>query len=63
MCSCNICAATAKAIAAGCLSVMPAMPIGQVSSLATQILELDGKGGYDYYTGGYEDYLASKGIE
>ncbi|HNX70759.1 ABC-F family ATPase [Rivihabitans pingtungensis] len=34
-----------------------------VSSLATQILELDGKGGYDYYTGGYEDYLASKGIE
>ncbi|TCP10973.1 ATPase subunit of ABC transporter with duplicated ATPase domains [Crenobacter luteus] len=34
-----------------------------VSSLATQILELDGKGGYDYYMGGYEDYLASKGIE
>ena len=34
-----------------------------VSSLATQVLELDGKGGYEYYTGGYEDYLGSKGIE
>lgn len=34
-----------------------------VSSLATHILELDGHGGYDYYTGNYEDYLASKGLE
>ena len=34
-----------------------------VSSLATHIIELDGKGGYDYYTGNYEDYLASKGLE
>ncbi|MBP7580782.1 MAG: ABC-F family ATPase [Vogesella sp.] len=34
-----------------------------VSSLATHILELDGKGGFDYYTGNYEDYLASKGLE
>ena len=34
-----------------------------VSSLATQILELDGKGGYDYYTGDYEEYLSSKGLE
>ncbi|AOZ50070.1 ABC-F family ATPase [Chromobacterium vaccinii] len=34
-----------------------------VSSLATHVLELDGKGGYDYYTGNYEDYLASKGLE
>ncbi|MDN0073365.1 ABC-F family ATPase [Crenobacter sp. SG2303] len=34
-----------------------------VSSLATQILELDGKGGYDHYIGDYESYLASKGLE
>ncbi|RQW24215.1 ABC-F family ATPase [Rhodobacteraceae bacterium CH30] len=34
-----------------------------VSSLATQILELDGNGGYDYYMGDYEAYLESKGIE
>ncbi|MDF0604473.1 ABC-F family ATPase [Neisseriaceae bacterium TC5R-5] len=34
-----------------------------VSSLATHILELDGEGGYDYYIGNYEDYLASKGLE
>ncbi|TCW32269.1 ABC-F family ATPase [Gulbenkiania mobilis] len=34
-----------------------------VSSLATQVLELDGKGGYELYQGNYEDYLASKGIE
>lgn len=33
-----------------------------VSSLATQILELDGKGGYEHYMGGYEDYLASRGL-
>ena len=34
-----------------------------VSSLATQIVELDGEGGYDYYMGDYESYLSSKGIE
>ena len=34
-----------------------------VSSLADHILELDGNGGFDYYTGNYEDYLASKGLE
>ena len=34
-----------------------------VSSLATQIIELDDKGGYDYYMGDYESYLSSKGIE
>jgi ATPase subunit of ABC transporter with duplicated ATPase domains len=34
-----------------------------VSSLATQVLELDGNGGYEHYTGGYEDYLQSKGLE
>ncbi|BAK75645.1 ABC transporter, ATP-binding protein [Pseudogulbenkiania sp. NH8B] len=34
-----------------------------VSSLATQILELDGKGGYEHYTGDYESYLSSKGLE
>ncbi|MDO4878514.1 MAG: ATP-binding cassette domain-containing protein, partial [Neisseria sp.] len=33
-----------------------------VSSLATQIIELDGKGGYEYYLGDYEGYLAKKGI-
>ncbi|MCW3480439.1 ABC-F family ATPase [Neisseriaceae bacterium JH1-16] len=34
-----------------------------VSSLATQILELDGKGGYEHYMGDYESYLDSKGLE
>ncbi|WP_024301559.1 ABC-F family ATPase [Pseudogulbenkiania sp. MAI-1] len=34
-----------------------------VSSLATQILELDGKGGYEHYMGDYESYLSSKGLE
>ncbi len=34
-----------------------------VSSLATQVIELDGKGGYDHYKGDYEAYLESKGIE
>ena len=34
-----------------------------VSSLATQIIELDGNGGYEYYLGDYESYLAKKGIE
>ncbi len=33
-----------------------------VSSLATQVLELNGDGTYEYYVGGYEDYLASKGV-
>ena len=33
-----------------------------VSSLATQVLELDGKGGYEHYVGGYEDYLSSRGL-
>jgi len=33
-----------------------------VGSLATQILELDGLGGYQYYKGEYEDYLSSRGI-
>ena len=33
-----------------------------VSSLATQILELDGEGGYDYFLGDYETYLAKKGV-
>ncbi|WP_434777293.1 ABC-F family ATPase [Neisseria sp. Ec49-e6-T10] len=33
-----------------------------VSSLATQILELDGQGGYEYYLGDYESYLTSKGL-
>lgn len=33
-----------------------------VSSLATQIIELDGKGGYEYYLGDYESYLDKKGI-
>uniref|UniRef100_A0A8W7NZQ1 ABC transporter domain-containing protein n=1 Tax=Anopheles coluzzii TaxID=1518534 RepID=A0A8W7NZQ1_ANOCL len=31
-----------------------------VSSLATHVLELDGKGGYDYDTGNYEDYLGQQ---
>ena len=33
-----------------------------VSSLATQIIELDGKGGYQHFTGNYEDYLISQGV-
>ncbi|QMT32339.1 ABC-F family ATPase [Alysiella filiformis] len=33
-----------------------------VSSLATQIIELDGKGGYEYYLGDYESYLDKKGL-
>ena len=33
-----------------------------VSSLATQILELDGEGGYDYFLGDYETYLSKKGV-
>lgn len=34
-----------------------------VNSLATQVLELNGDGTYEYYVGGYEDYLASRGLE
>lgn len=34
-----------------------------VGSLATQILELDGQGGYQHYMGEYEDYLASRGLD
>jgi ATPase subunit of ABC transporter with duplicated ATPase domains len=33
-----------------------------VSSLATQVVELDGNGNFTRYTGNYEDYLASQGI-
>ncbi|ACO73691.1 Probable ABC transporter ATP-binding protein [Laribacter hongkongensis HLHK9] len=33
-----------------------------VSSLATQIIELDGEGGFEHYMGNYEDYLASRGL-
>lgn len=33
-----------------------------VSSLATQIIELDGNGGYEHYLGDYESYLAKKGV-
>ena len=33
-----------------------------VSSLATQILELDGEGDYDYFLGDYETYLSKKGV-
>lgn len=33
-----------------------------VSSLATQILELDGEGGHDYFLGDYETYLSKKGV-
>ena len=33
-----------------------------VSSLATQIIELDGNGGYEHYLGDYESYLAKKGL-
>lgn len=32
-----------------------------VSSLATQIIELDGEGGFEHYLGDYESYLAKKG--
>ncbi|MEH6459694.1 ABC-F family ATPase [Chitinimonas sp. JJ19] len=34
-----------------------------VSSLATQVLELKGDGSYVHYTGGYEEYLSSQGLE
>ena len=34
-----------------------------VSSLATQVLELNGDGTCEYYTGGYEEYLESRGLE
>jgi ATPase subunit of ABC transporter with duplicated ATPase domains len=34
-----------------------------ISSLATQVLELDGKGGFRHYTGAYDEYLHSQGIE
>jgi ATPase subunit of ABC transporter with duplicated ATPase domains len=34
-----------------------------VSSLATQVLELKGDGSYVHYMGGYEEYLASQGLE
>ena len=34
-----------------------------VSSLATQVLELKGDGTFEHYMGGYEDYLASQGLE
>ncbi|MGB4882134.1 MAG: ABC-F family ATPase [Neisseria sp.] len=33
-----------------------------VSSIATQIIELDGKGGYEHYLGDYESYLDKKGL-
>ncbi|UOP04869.2 ABC-F family ATPase [Conchiformibius kuhniae] len=33
-----------------------------VSSLATQVIELDGKGGFEHYLGDYESYLAKKGL-
>lgn len=33
-----------------------------VSSLATQILEIKGDGSYNYYVGGYEEYLHSQGV-
>ena len=33
-----------------------------VSSLATQIIELDGNGGFKHFSGNYEDYLASQGV-
>ena len=33
-----------------------------VSSLATQIIELDGQGGYEHYLGDYESYLDKKGV-
>jgi ATPase subunit of ABC transporter with duplicated ATPase domains len=31
-----------------------------VSSLATQVLELDGNGGFKHFIGNYEDYLSSQ---
>ncbi|GHD56407.1 ABC-F family ATPase [Jeongeupia chitinilytica] len=34
-----------------------------VSSLATQILELNGDGTFTHYLGGYEEYLESRGLE
>ncbi|MBU1689645.1 MAG: ABC-F family ATPase [Gammaproteobacteria bacterium] len=34
-----------------------------ISSLATQVLELDGKGGFKHFSGDYEEYLHSQGIE
>jgi len=34
-----------------------------ISSLATQVLELDGKGGFKHFSGNYEEYLLSQGIE
>ncbi|WP_373976400.1 ABC-F family ATPase [Chitinibacter sp. SCUT-21] len=34
-----------------------------VSSLATQILELNGDGTYTHFLGGYEEYLESRGLE
>jgi ATPase subunit of ABC transporter with duplicated ATPase domains len=34
-----------------------------ISSLATQILELDGNGGFKHFAGDYEEYLQSQGIE
>ena len=34
-----------------------------ISSLATQILELDGNGGFRHFAGDYEEYLQSQGIE
>ncbi len=34
-----------------------------VNSLATQIVELDGQGGFYHYLGGYDDYLSSRGLE
>ena len=33
-----------------------------VSSLATQIIELDGEGGFEHHLGDYEGYLAKKGL-
>ncbi|GAA5784333.1 ABC-F family ATPase [Chitiniphilus shinanonensis] len=34
-----------------------------VSSLATQVLELNGDGTFNHYLGGYEEYLHSRGLE
>ena len=34
-----------------------------ISSLATQVLELDGNGGFRHFAGDYEEYLHSQGIE
>lgn len=34
-----------------------------VNSLATQVLELDGEGGFTHYLGGYDDYLHNRGLE